>query len=113
MDDEGIKFLYRTVTPIIAALDSVNRAYGFRVDKAMKLYVSNYPDDYRNAVADQIEMKILPKLNGLDRQHENFERVQSVLGQAIEETKDVALAVAFEEACNPNAPFFKWRGVKR
>ena len=113
MDDEGIKFLYRTVTPIIAALDSVNRAYGFRVDKAMKLYVSNYPDDYRNAVADQIEMKILPKLNGLDRQHENFERVQSVLGQAIAETKDVALAGAFEEACNPNAPFFKWRGVKR
>ena len=51
-ESEELKFLHDTVTPLVEALDKVYRSYGFRVDKAMKLYVLNYPGDYREAVAD-------------------------------------------------------------
>lgn len=111
--DEGVIFLDRTVLPVLLALNQVNRAYGFRVDQAMRLYVLNYPGEYRDAVSDQIEMKILPKLNGLEIQDPNFGEVKRVIGDAIAAVRDEKLKEAFEASCNPNATFFKWRGVMR
>ena len=100
---EAIDFLNRTVQPVLMALDKVNRAYGYRVDQAMKLYVLNYPGDYRHAVSDQLEMKILPKLNGVELQDTRFNEVRSALQTAIDATT----------SCNADAAFFKWRGVMR
>lgn len=111
--DEGVIFLDRTVLPVLLALNQVNRAYGFRVDQAMRLYVLNYPGEYRDAVSDQIEMKILPKLNGLEIQDPSFGEVKRVIGDAIAAVRDEKLKEAFEASCNPNATFFKWRGVMR
>ena len=112
-DEEGIAFLDRTVLPVLLALNKFNRAYGFRVDQAMKLYVLNYPGDYKSAVADQIEMKILPKLNGVELQHPHFNEVKRVLNEAINAVNDPKLMEAFAKSCNPDATFFKWRGVMR
>ena len=112
-ESEELKFLHDTVTPLVEALDKVYRSYGFRVDKAMKLYVLNYPGDYREAVADQIEMKILPKLNGLELDDENWGEVKSSMLAAIDETHDEKLRMAFEAACPEGGTFFKWRGVMR
>lgn len=112
-DDERLAFLKETVTPVVEVLDKVYRSYGFRVDKAMKLYVLNYPGEYKEAVADQIEMKILPKLNGIELQDEHFGEVKSVLLTAIAKTEDKKLQRAFEEACPESGTFFKWRGVMR
>jgi predicted nucleic acid-binding Zn-ribbon protein len=111
--DEGLNFLRQTVTPLVEVLDKVYRSYGYRVDKAMKLYVKNYPGDYRHAVADQIEMKILPKLNGLELQDVYFEEVKNAMITAIEATEDESLMKAFEDACPEGGTFFKWRGVMR
>jgi 5-methylcytosine-specific restriction endonuclease McrBC GTP-binding regulatory subunit McrB len=110
---EAIDFLNRTVQPVLMALDKVNRAYGYRVDQAMKLYVLNYPGDYRHAVSDQLEMKILPKLNGVELQDTRFNEVRSALQTAIDATGDDSLKNAFATSCNADAAFFKWRGVMR
>jgi hypothetical protein len=79
----------------------------------MKLYVLNYPVDYRHAVSDQLEMKILPKLNGVELQDTRFNEVRSALQTAIDATGDDSLKNAFATSCNADAAFFKWRGVMR
>ena len=112
-DREEIAFLNSTVQPVLKALDKVNRAYGYRVDQAMKLYVLNYPGDYRHAVSDQLEMKILPKLNGVELQDARFVEVRNALQTAIDATRDDRLKNAFAASCNTDATFFKWRGVMR
>lgn len=112
-DRRDLKFLHDTVTPVVEALDKVYRSYGFRVDKAMKLYVMNYPGNYKEAVADQIEMKILPKLNGVELQDDHFEEVKAAMLTAIDATGDRRLRDAFEKACPAGGTFFKWRGVMR
>lgn len=112
-DSDALTFWRQTVTPVAESLKKINRAYGFRVEKAMKLYVMNYPGSYREAVADQIEMKILPKLNGVELQDEGFNEVKDALRTAIAATKDEKLSNAFEEACPESGTFFKWRGVMR
>lgn len=109
----ALKVLHDVVTPVVEAMDRVNRSYGFRVDKAMKLYVMNYPGDPLEAVADQIEMKILPKLNGVDRQNASFDEARNAISTAISQTKDEKLQQAFDAACKTDEPFFKWRGVMR
>ena len=112
---EDMRFLRDTLLPVGEALDRVGRAYGFRVDQAMKLYVLNYPGNYREAVSDQIEMKILPKLNGMELQNPHFTTVKQALSDAIAKTSDTKLQSAFDEACRQDmgATFFKWRGVMR
>ena len=110
---DDLKFLRRTVTPVVEALDKVYRSYGFRVDKAMKLYVMNYPGSPKEAVADQIEMKILPKLNGVELQDDHFDEVKAAMLAAIDATGDEKLRKAFEDSCPEGGTFFKWRGVMR
>lgn len=112
-DRDDLKFLRRIVTPVVEALDKVYRSYGFRVDKAMKLYVMNYPGSPKEAVADQIEMKILPKLNGVELQDDHFDEVKAAMLAAIDATGDEKLRKAFEDSCPEGGTFFKWRGVMR
>lgn len=112
-DDEGVGFLDQTVLPVLLSLNKVDRAYGFRVDQAMKLYVLNYPGHYSDAVADQIEMKILPKLNGIELQDSRFGEVRRAVEKAIDAVKDDKLKAAFDVSCSGEATFFKWRGVMR
>ena len=109
-----LKFLRETLTPVVEALDSVNRPYGFRVDNAMKTYVLNYPGNVKEAVADQIEMKVLPKLNGVELDSDGFQQhVKGALREAIARTDDAGLLDSFEKSCPDGATFFKWRGVMR
>jgi len=112
-NSEELSFLRDTVLPVLLAMNEVDRAYGIRVDDAMKMYVLNYPGDYRSAVADQIEMKILPKLNGLEFQNPKFDGIKRAMTEAIDKTNDNDLIRAFEASCKEDATFFKWRGVMR
>ena len=112
-ESDGLSFLHKTVTPVVEVLDKIYRSYGFRVDKAMKLYVMNYPGNYKEAVADQIEMKILPKLNGIELQDDHFDDVKAAMLAAIDATGDEKLRKAFIDACPDGGTFFKWRGVMR
>lgn len=111
--DERISFLSEVLTPVADALDRVGRPYGFRVDLAMKAYIANYPGPKEHAVADQIEMKILPKLNGLELDMDGFDGAKQALLDAIDRTRDARLKSAFEKSCPRGATFFKWRGVAR
>lgn len=106
------------LAPVNPVLDKVGRPFAYRVAQAMESYVGFYPGDteadFKAAVADQIEMKILPKLNGLELDITEFDSVKNTLGGIINQLNDQQLEVAFKTSCDSaHNSFFKWRGVMR
>lgn len=105
------------------ALDSVGKAFGYRVNKSITQYIQMYPDIKSSAnpeesallaLADQIEMKIIPKLAGLE-QNEKSDTCLSSIGNVISDTHDDELIAAFRDAKEnyENSGMFLWRGVSR
>lgn len=98
------------------ALDNVGRPFAYRVQQSIDAYMAAYPDqnDWRNAFADQIEMKVLPKLNGLEiASSPKFAETASTIQKIAEDLEDTELRDEFERASNVDNTFFRWRGVKR
>ena len=103
-----------TIIELNDAMSAVGRPFGHRVNLAIERYISVYPGSYKEALSDQIEMKILPKLNGLDGQTDGFQEVKQKLKGIISGLHDDALTAAFEGSCDDaTSSFFKWRGVMR
>jgi hypothetical protein len=99
-------------------LATIGRPFAYRVFGAIQAYVNNYPvgDDYRRALADQVEMKVLPKLNGVDKESSNTVKTAlNNIGDIIyQELDDNELSNAFNVAKdNQEEIFFQWRGVSR
>lgn len=106
--------LEKLINEVNHALAEVGRPFGHRVSQAIEKYVSCYPGDFNAALADQIEMKILPKINGLDPQVNNFGSVMQKIQGIIEDVKDNDLSEAFKSSRKAaEDSFFKWRGVMR
>ena len=105
------------------ALDSVGKAFGYRVNNSITHYIQMYPDIKSSAnpeesaliaLADQIEMKIIPKLAGLE-QNEKSDTCLSSIDNEIRDTHDEELIKAFKIAKDnyETNGMFLWRGVSR
>jgi hypothetical protein len=117
-DEQRVERMKTLLAPVNPALDGVGRPFAHRVWQAMESYVAFYPGqadvDFHAAVADQIEMKILPKLNGLELDAAGFDGVKNTLDDIINGLGDEKLAEAFKISCDAaHNSFFKWRGVMR
>ena len=104
------------------ALEFVGRPFGHRVFRSILAYLGNYPDQsdegMKMAFADQIEVKILPKLRGMETMTKNrassshpVNELFGVIGDLTEQTGDKELSNAFERSCL--ADFFNFTGVLR
>jgi len=114
MDRVDIQNLNNIMKALNEAMAKVGRPFGHRVDQAIKKYMDCYPGEFNDALSDQIEMKILPKLNGLEGQHNKFNEVMNKIEGVIGTVNDQGLHKAFSEARTEAADsFFKWRGVMR
>ncbi|MDD2389226.1 MAG: hypothetical protein PHP23_05780 [Desulfobacterales bacterium] len=104
---------------INTALQKVGRPFGYRVEKAIRAYVSNYPgvgtrEVYKLAFADQIEQKILPKLRGLDVLDPHAADCLKQIQDIVVDLGDNELTNAFDEAkTKSNTNLFYWQGVSR
>lgn len=116
----GLEEEKKTLTELNGALEAVNRPFGHRVYRAILDYMANYPgamretdfgDNRRNALADQIEQKIIPKLRGIDTQDDTATNCLDRVGQLIESLNDAELNTAFIHARQQH--LFEWYGVKR
>lgn len=101
-----------------AAFERIGRPFGHRVWQAVKSYITHYPvmSDYdeQTAFADQLEMKVLPKLNGIELNAPNVQQVMADISGILTKLGDDKLAEAFDAAKDTNVnTFFKWRGVMR
>ncbi len=94
------------------AMEKAGRPFGHRMGKAIASYIVNYPGNRQEALADQLEMRLFPKLRGVDVQdadvREGLDGFASFIDQ---EVRDLPLREAFESARNGEQ--FVWRGVDR
>lgn len=101
----------RQLNDINNVLADLGRPFGWRTFKAISTYIANYPDpnNHKRAMADQIAMRVMPKLRGTDvNEHaEVFNRLKMQLDQI----DDTALTKAFDDAKNSSMGFFNWRGI--
>ena len=89
----------------------LGRPFGHRMWNAVGAYVSQYPGSKHDALIDQIEMKILPKLTGLDMAESTIATAIGKLGNYIATLKDEELSKAYKEASERE--FFTWMGIDR
>lgn len=96
---------------------TIERPFAHRVDQAIRDYMTQYPyenNEYKIAFADQLEMKILPKINGVELAMPGFNHVKNNLIDLMKTLEDQALLDTFQKATDESYnTFFKWRGVMR
>ena len=95
-------------------MESVGRPFGHRMGQAMARYVERYPSgDWRNALADQVEMRVLPKLTGLDGANDEaagaLDRLRKICAEDLED-EDLAEAVTGTTDIMHNTGTFAWTG---
>jgi hypothetical protein len=99
------------------ALTRLGRPFAFRVDKAIRTYIANYPrwapNWHRRAMADQIEQRIFPKLRGIESDQDAAPQALRAIGAVIDQLDDQPLKNAFASASQGNQTTFMFRGVVR
>lgn len=101
------------------ALEKVGRPFGYRVRDVIFEYLANYPgidqpDKFKDAFADQVEQKIIPKLRGIDLMEQTSLSALDDLSRLISELGDQSLEEAFRNAVDDKSTgLFIWRGVTR
>jgi hypothetical protein len=99
------------------AMEQAGRPFGHRMAQAIAAYVANYPRSVNDAeavaMADQLEMRLFPKLRGVDpKADDRIQRALDDLRLFIEnEIKDPKLVEAFD--AGKDGDLFAWRGVDR
>lgn len=121
-NDAIARNLKESLQEINNKLMELRRPFGHRVWQSIQAYVENYPggtavgmEAFKHALADQIEMKILPKLNGVDKQDSAASQVLAdIQSITADQTGDSELVNALKSTIeDPSNAFFQWKGVSR
>lgn len=105
----------KLLNDINSTLYQLGRPFGWRTYKAMMTYISNHPSvsieqqSGLQALSDQVAMRIMPKLRGLDisENEDIFNQLRSHFGLINDDTLDEA----FTNAVDSKMGFFDWRGI--
>lgn len=108
------------VEKLVDLMKAFKRPFGHRLGRAMIAYVANYPEvegarAFEDAIADQIEMRLLPKLRGIEVEMATAE-FSRLIGLVRDEFGDDKLAEAIEasiQLANDGTGQFVWTGVTR
>ena len=118
------QFVNTKIDEMAAIMKSFGRPFGHRLRLAMKSYVANYPESDRyngrkrieTALADQIELRLLPKLRGLDPEESVISQAFGDLSNMIKQDlgdQDLADAVQTSIDNAGQNSQFNWGGVTR
>ena len=104
-------------------MQGLGRPFGHRLGLAILAYVANYPDvegvdPMNDALADQVEMRLLPKLRGVEldvgETDAKFDELRRFVESELrDETLAEAIGDAVEAARNGGTGQFVWTGVTR
>ncbi len=112
-DFESVDTLLNDVNSTLAEL---GRPFGWRTYRAIMTYIANHPSvtlngsDSMQPLSDQIAMRVMPKLRGLDLAE--YDSVFTRLRGQLQQTNDEALMTAFKKASESAQGFFDWRGIQ-
>lgn len=104
------------INDINGTLAALGRPFGWRTYRAMMTYIANHPavtidgGDAMRPLSDQVAMRVMPKLRGLDLTE--YETVFTQLSGHLDQINDEALTIAFRKASQSAQGFFDWRGIK-
>ena len=118
------QFVNTKIDEMAAIMKLFGRPFGHRLRLAMKSYVANYPESDRyngrkkieTAMADQIELRLLPKLRGLDPEESVISQAFGDLSNMIKQDlgdQDLADAVQTSIDNAGQNSQFNWGGVTR
>jgi hypothetical protein len=118
------QFVNTKIDEMAVIMKSFGRPFGHRLRLAMKSYVANYPESDRyngrkkieTALADQIELRLLPKLRGLDPEESAISQAFGDLSNMIKQDlgdKELADAVQTSIDNAGQNSQFNWSGVTR
>lgn len=107
-----------SIEKMVELMGRFKRPFGHRLGRAIIAYVANYPNgthgrDLHKPLADQVEMRLLPKLRGVDVDHPSFGELRDFVRG---ELHDEDLARAIDEsvrAAEEGSGQFVWTGVTR
>ena len=116
---EDQRHVENRIAKMVDLMRRLQRPIGHRLGRAILAYVANYPTDGRARnldvpLADQVEMRLLPKLRGVDI--DTAEPALDDLSRYVgEELGDSELAEAISESVEASKVTgqFVWRGVAR
>ena len=101
---------------INTTLSELGRPFGWRTYRAIFTYIANHPavtlngEDAMQPVSDQVAMRVMPKLRGLDLAE--YDAVFTRLRGQLQQINDTALMDAFNNASGSAQGFFDWRGIQ-
>ncbi|KUJ77784.1 hypothetical protein [Ruegeria profundi] len=108
------------VERMVEYMTKLGRPFGHRLGRSIMAYAANYPEDngrrdIQTALADQVEMRLLPKLRGIEMENASTE-LQELSNYVERELSDPVLADAIRhsaEVAEDGTGQFTWRGVTR
>jgi len=101
---------------INTTLADLGRPFGWRTYRAIMTYIANHPavtlngEDALQPVSDQVAMRVMPKLRGLDLAE--YDAVFTRLRGQLQRIDDPVLSEAFQKASQSAQGFFDWRGIQ-
>ena len=110
-----------SVDRMVNLMKGFKRPFGHRLGRAIMSYVANYSSfdqakDVRVPLADQVEMRLLPKLRGIEVEDGNDPAFSELMGFVGEKLQDHQLAKAIEDSvrsAKEGSGQFVWNGVSR
>jgi hypothetical protein len=106
---------------MVQIMKDLKRPFGHRLGRAISVYVANYPmieggDQVLDPLADQIEMRLLPKLRGteIDQAEQAFDALIEFVSQNLgDEVLAHAIRDSVDTARDGGTGQFVWNGVTR
>jgi hypothetical protein len=109
-----------SVDRMVNLMKGFKRPFGHRLGRAIMSYVANYSfdqaKDLRIPLADQVEMRLLPKLRGIEVEDGNDPAFSELKDFVSETLRDDQLAKAIEDSvrsAKEGSGQFVWNGVTR
>lgn len=93
-------------------LARIGRPFAHRLWNTAEAYILQYPGSARDALIDQLEMKIMPRLNGLDLSESFVSTEVERMANWVDELGDDVLSDAFKRS-REDREFFMWQGTER
>lgn len=93
-------------------LARIGRPFAHRLWNTTEAYILQYPGSARDALIDQLEMKIMPRLNGLDLSESFVSSEVERMGFWVDDLGDDVLSDAFKRS-KEDREFFLWQGTER
>ena len=111
----------RVIKELAQVMEACSRPFGHRLNSAMLSYIANYlsggnkGEDLEEAMADQIEFRILPKLRGIPINDHDvvFKSLRTLISHELGDTSFAERLEKIVEQQRDAGGLFNWRGYTR